>query len=699
MTKRKIHKSTSGPGKIPMIKAYIFFILLFFFGFAIILKALHIQITEGAELKENYQKKRIKIFETEAMRGNILAADGSLLATSLPIYEVRWDAIVDGLGDSVFRANVSGLALRLSRIFGDKTEWQYKQALIKARKEKNRGLLIRRQVSHDELLELKTFPIFNLGRFGGGMIAVRSNKREYPYGILGKRSIGYVKPGATDTSKVGIDGFYDQYLRGIPGKEMKQYAGNEFWRPIYAASDVEPQDGNDVITTIEPYLQDVAHNALLNQLKSSSAVKGTVVLMEVKTGEIKAIVNLSYHSRTDTYIENYNLAVGEAFEPGSTFKTLSMMIALEDSYISINDSVETGDGWTMFHGKTMRDAHPIGVTGWLSPEECMIFSSNVGVSKIIYDQYTGREWDFYRGMEKTGILNRTEIDILGEPRPGVKNPDDRNWSKITLPWMAIGYELTVTPLQILSFYNAIANNGKYIQPLLVKEVRSLDKVIKTFEYKERKQPICSKKTLQIIKNYLEGVVEKGTAINIRNNNYKIAGKTGTAKVNESGKYVNSYNASFAGYFPADNPKYSCIVVIYKPTVGGYYASQVAAPVFKEISDVVYASRLDIHPESYNIAQLSNRINDISFTIPDQLSERLKIDPNSWDHTSGKSFCEFHNINVLPDFTGLSASDALFVLENMGLQVTIKGRGVVKKQSLPPGRSFRTGDHIYLTMSI
>jgi len=701
MKNRKNHQTNFGPGKTSMNKAYFFFILLFVFGFAVIIKALQIQLVEGAELKENYQKKRIKVFETEAMRGNILAADGSLLATSLPNYEIRWDAAVEHLPDSVFNANVSALALRLSRLFRDKTEWEYKQLLIKSRRDKNRGLLIQRDVSHEKLQELKTFPIFNRGRFKGGMIADRTYKREYPYGVLANRTIGYVKEGAADTARVGIDGFYDHYLRGVPGQEMKQYVGNSFWRPVYASTDVEPQDGCDVVTTIDPLLQDVAHNALLKQLMISSAEKGTVILMDVKTGEIKAIVNLVYNKSRNEYSENYNLAVGEAFEPGSTFKTLSLMIALEDGYLKANDSVETGSGWTVFHGKTMRDTHPIGVTGWLSPEECLVFSSNVGVSKIIYDQYTGREWDFYRGLEKLGILSKTGVDILGEPTPGIKKPDDRQWSKITLPWMSIGYEVTVTPLQMLSVYNTIANDGKFVQPRLVKEVRLSDKVVKTFDSKEARKPVCSKKTLGTIRGYLEGVVEEGTARIVKNDNYKIAGKTGTAKVNEGGQYVSLYNASFAGYFPADNPKYSCIVVIYKPTYGSYYASRVAAPVFKEIADVVYARQFDIHPDNYDIARLKQNPKDMPAAIADQLSNKLGIDALAWKtgNSSGMSFTEFYQITALPDFTGLGASDALFVLENMGLQVTIKGRGVVKKQSLPPGRSFRQGDHIYLTMDI
>jgi cell division protein FtsI (penicillin-binding protein 3) len=433
-------------------------------------------------------------------------------------------------------------------------------------------------------------------------------------------------------------------------------------------------------------LQDVAENALMKQLISHDAKKGTVVLMEVETGEIKALANLVLNERDKTYNETYNLAVGEAFEPGSTFKIASLMVAMEDGTLDKVDSVEIGDGWTMFHGKTMKDSHLIDEDGWLTPEECLVFSSNVGISRIIYDNYTGRAWDFYNGLTDMFPMEATGIEIHGEPNPGIKNPDNRNWSMVTLPWMSIGYEMTITPLQMLTFYNAIANDGVMVKPQLVKYISEAGRMTETFEPEVIKKSICSEKTLKMARQYLEGVVEWGTARNIKNDIYKIAGKTGTAKVNENGVYIPKYNASFAGYFPASNPKYSCIVVIYQPNDGHYYATQVAAPVFKEIADIVYATEINIHPEKKR---------DEHLLIAD--GKRVSRPTTNVDSTL--SYAEFMKKKTIPDVKGMSASDAIYLLENMGLTVRVKGRGLVKKQSLEPSYAYRKGDHIYLNLEI
>ena len=664
-----------------MVRTYFVFILLFIFAVGVVIKAAHIQIFEGPELKERARKMEFKYTETEALRGNIYSADGSLLATSVPIFEIRFDAASPLIPDQLFNDSVSHLAYYLSKMFGDRTNWGYKQYLIRGRKDGNRYLAIRKNVTWDQLAEIKKFPIFNRGKYRGGLIAERQIRREYPFGILAKRAIGYTRTNSNDTILVGLEGYYDEHLRGTPGRQLRQRMANRAWRPVYSENDIDPQNGRDVITTIDTYLQDVAENALLRQLKNHDAEKGTVVLMEVKTGEIRAMANLVLNEKDKTYNEIYNLAVGEAFEPGSTFKMASLMIAMDDGTLAGIDSVEIGDGWTMFHGKTMKDSHLIDADGWLTPEECLVFSSNVGISRIIYDNYTGREWDFYNGLKKLFPMEATGIEIHGEPNPGIKDPDSRHWSKVTLPWMSIGYEMTVTPLQMLTFYNAIANNGKMVKPRLVKSINDAGTDIESFDPEVIKSNICSPKTLSMARKYLEGAVEHGTARNIKNDIYKIAGKTGTAKVNKDGEYIPEYNASFAGYFPASNPKYSCIVVIYRPNEGGYYATQVAAPVFKEIADIVYATEIDIHPEK-------------KFDRHELIAENRVIRADSID-----TFDEFMHLNTIPDVLGMGAKDAVYLLENMGLVVRVKGRGLVKKQSLEPGYKFRKGDHIYLNLEI
>ncbi len=689
-------KVGAGPGKESMARVYFVFILLFIFGVGIIFQAAQIQIFEGGELNERAKEMEYKYLETEAMRGNIFASDGSLLATSIPIFEIRFDASSPHISQKLFNDSISHLAYYLSKMFGDRTNWGYKQYLIEARKKGNRYLLLQRNVTYDQLSEINKFPILNRGKYKGGLIAERKIRREYPFGILAKRTVGYARTNGQDSVLVGLEGYCNHELSGIPGRQLRQRMANNAWRPVFSDNDIESQNGRDIITTIDTYLQDVAENALMQQLRLSEAEKGTVVLMEVKTGEIKAIANLVHNPADDSYNETYNLAVGESFEPGSTFKLASMMVAQEDGTLDKVDSVEITDGWTMYHGRTMQDVHLIDQDGWITPQECMVHSSNVGVSRIIYDHYTGREWDFYRGLKKLFPTETTGIEIYGEAKPNIKNPDDRNWSMVSLPWMSIGYEITVTPLQMLTFYNAVANDGVMVKPHLIKGISEGGIVQETFGTEVLRKSICSEKTLRVAQSWLKDVVEEGTASNIRNNIYSIAGKTGTAKVNENGKYIAKYNASFAGYFPTENPKYSCVVVIYRPNQGGYYATKVAAPVFKAIADIVYATQMDIHPENTTapsdwLAKAENNKNG------DQLIAQLGLDENG--QTGKEGFKDFTNQKTVPDVMGLGAKDALFILENLGLTVKIRGRGVVKKQSLEPGRVIRKGDHIYLSMEI
>ncbi|MCK9271172.1 MAG: transpeptidase family protein [Bacteroidales bacterium] len=689
-----------GPGKQSMGRTYFVFILMLLGGLLIMGRALKVQLVEGGELRANAHKMDYRFFDSESMRGNIYATDGSLLATSVPIFEIRMDAASDLIPDKLFNDSVGYLASHLANMFGDRTHWGYKQWLIKGRKAGNRYLAIQKNVTYDQLAKIRCMPILNRGKYSGGLIAERTTRREYPFGILAKRTIGYTLINGKDSLLVGLEGAFNDYLQGQSGRQLKQRMANSAWKPVYNELNIEPIDGKDIITTINTHLQDVAESALMKQLRLHDAEKGTVVLMEVQTGEIKAIANLNYDEATGDYTEMYNLAVGEAIEPGSTFKLASFMVAMEAGALARIDSVNIGNGNIVFHNRTMRDSHRIKENGWLTPEECLVYSSNAGVSKIIYDSFVGREWDFYKGLQKIFPMEATGINISGEPTPGIKNPDNPHWSKVTLPWMSIGYELTVTPLQMLTFYNAVANNGVMVRPRLVKSVSEAGIITKTFEPEIIKKKICSDKTIATARKYLEGVVENGTGRNVRNAVYKIAGKTGTSKVNEHGRYIAKYNASFVGYFPADNPKYSCIVMIYRPKEGGYYASQVAAPVFKEIADIVYSLDLDIHPADYN-AYLENIIEMATDTISDKLLPFLAGANEALlaGHVRREEFSSQIQDEQIPDVSGLSAGDAIFMLENMGLVVKIKGRGLVKRQSLVPGYVFRKGDHIYLNLEI
>lgn len=700
----KPQKEDTGPGQASMVRVYFVYVMMMLFALAIIFRAVHIQIFEASDLNIAAEEREFRFDDNiEALRGSIYSYDGRLMATSIPVFEVRMDVASHHISDQDFNDSVSWLAYGLSKTFGDFTNWEYKQRLIEARKKGNRYFLIQRNVTFDQLTQLQQMPIFNRGKHRGGMITIRSTRREYPFDMLAKRTIGYYldHPIPSERVLVGLEGQYNEYLQGAKGRQLMQRMAFGAWKPIAHVNNIEPVNGKDVVTTINSYLQDVAHNSLLDQLQLHAAEKGTVVLMEVKTGEIRAMVNLMLDPVDGQYKEVYNMAVGELFEPGSTFKLPSLMVAVEDGIVQKIDSVYIGAGYTTFNNREMKDSHKIDPDGWITPEECMIFSSNVGISRIIYDNYNGKNKDFYQGLTHMFPPEKTGIDIPGESTPFIKNPnlkDDRNyWSAVTLPWMSIGYEVLITPLQMLTFYNAVANNGKMVKPMMVKEIREGGTTVKEFKPEVIKKSICSEQTIKIVQSYLEQTVERGTAKNVQNADYKIAGKTGTAKINEGGKYISKYNASFVGYFPADDPKFSCIVVIYKPNQGAFYASQVAAPVFKEIADMVYAFEYTIDPQNkQEFIAHSTMYNAPPKKVPEQIGDTLAM---LLDTEQRHPLPVEERPDALPDVTGLGARDAVYLLENLGLVVKLMGKGMVKKQSLTPGIPYKTGDHIYLTLEI
>jgi cell division protein FtsI (penicillin-binding protein 3) len=437
----------------------------------------------------------------------------------------------------------------------------------------------------------------------------------------------------------------------------------------------------------------------MRHIEKHQAEKGTAILMEVKTGEIKAIANLQLDEKDGQYKEIYNIAVGELIEPGSTFKLPSMMVALENGWIGKTDSVEIGDGWTVYHNRTMKDSHLIDADGWLTPYESFVYSSNVGVSRIIYDNAGDDPWTFVNTLKKIFYSENLNVEIQGGQPANINTPKSKTWSKVSLPWISIGYELTVTPLHLLAFYNAVANNGKLVKPRFVKEIQEAGVTIEEFETEVLSDKICSDKTIALARRYLEGVVQNGTAKNIKNAVYTIAGKTGTAQIAEDGKYIKKYNASFAGYFPADQPKYSCMVLIHKPNGGSFYATTVAAPVFKEIADVVYATQLDIHPDGDDQTVKTLYAGYNGPVSQDEWLEKFGFEPEIVSGSKPESFDEFVSSKKIPDVRGMGVSDAVFILENLGLKTKITGKGIVKSQSISAGSPVKRGDEIYLTLEM
>ena len=583
----------------------VIYMVMLSFAFLILGKIIYLQIIEGGKWKEKAQTLTLKDITIESNRGDILATDGRLLASDVPYYEIRMDTRSTGMDDASFNKNIDSLAFCLSDLFRDKSAIQYKNELVKARKDGERFHLIKRRVNYNQLKKLKTFPLFRLGQYKGGFIALQTNLRIQPHGSLASRTIGRTTKGEGG-NVVGIEGAFDKELKGVEGVRLMQRINGNIWMPVHDGNEVEPKDGMDVVTTIDVDIQDVAESALLKQLMRHEAHHGTAVLMEVSTGEIKAMANLERNSKGQ-YKESYNYAIGESRAPGSTFKLASVIALLEDGFVDLDDTLNTGDGVIQYYDKKITDTKP-GGHGILTVQEIFEVSSNVGISKLVTNYYSGAEEKFINRLYSLNLNNRLGISIKGEGEPEIKYPGDKLWSGVSLPQMSIGYEVRLTPLQTLTLYNAVANDGKMVKPKFAKALMYHGDVVKTFDTEVLKQSICSRSTLRKVKKMLEGVVERGTARNLKNENYKIAGKTGTAQIAslETGYTVKSkisYQASFAGYFPADNPKYSCIVVVNAPSRNVYYGNLVAGPVFKEIADKVYATNFEMH-ESLNLANMN-----------------------------------------------------------------------------------------------
>ncbi len=680
------------------------------FGLAIILKVLHIQFIEGDELLAEAQKQSMKYFSVEAVRGNICAEDGSLLMTSVPIFDVRMDVASPLITNTYFNNNVGALAGALANLFHDKTRYQYKKNLIQARRRGNRYYLIKRNVTYEQLKKLRTFPIFERGKYRGGLIITPKVKRAKPFNDLAARTLGYENE--KEKLYVGLEGAYANYLKGIEGRQLRKRINSGDWKPVYDENEVEPQDGKDIITTIDVDIQDVAESSLLEHLILNKAAWGCAVLMEVQTGEIKAIANLKRNA-DGTYSEVYNYAVGYAVEPGSTFKLPSLIAAIEDGYYDLDDTIDIGKGYVVYHGLTVRDTH-FGGNSKMTVRETLEHSSNVGVSKLIYKAYKKNPQKYIDRIYSFHLNEPLGVEIPGEATPYIKDTKSKSWSAVSLPFMSYGYELQLTPLQILAFYNAIANNGTLVKPMFVKEVRQGGETIEKFSPTIIDKSICSPSTVEKAKEMLEGVVQNGTAQSLKKSPFKIAGKTGTAQIARPGGGYDktNYNASFVGYFPADDPKFSCIVVISKPSTGRYYASSVAVPVFRDIANKVYATNLDIQVDreyladninypvystgfEEDIEKVYNELN-IPIDSASSISEwAVAVKADSAVRLKTKIIKE----NVIPNVKGMGARDAVYVLENLGLKVKIQGRGFVRSQSVLPGTRVTKGREIILKLSV
>jgi cell division protein FtsI (penicillin-binding protein 3) len=651
------------------------------FLLAIIIRVVNIQYVQGEKYKKLSTELTIKQDTIRANKGNVYASDGNLLATSMSKYTIRIDVVAVKSG--TFEKNIVALSKELSAMLGKPLEY-YQNKLRTAKKRNNRYLLIARNVGYNDYLRMKKFPIFNLGVYRGGFIAEHKTVRAHPIGKIAERTIGY----DDFRGEAGIEGAFADFMQGENGLRWKQKIAKNQWKPISDVNEKEPIDGHDVITTIDVNIQDITHHALLRQLEYFEADHGCAVVMETATGEIKAISNLGRTSE-GKYYEKRNYAVWESHEPGSTFKLASLMAALDDKVIDTSTVVDTERGKIYIHNKKVEDSKRGGY-GKISAARVFEVSSNVGIVKLIKEHYDDKPEKFISKLEKYGFTKPVGFKIKGEGLPYVPSPKDKKrWNKISLEWMSWGYGVSITPMQTLMFYNAVANNGIMVKPRFVKELRRQDKTEKVFKTEVVNPKIASDETLRKIRKVMENVVIKGTAKNIYSPNFSMAGKTGTAKKfitrhrNDKGEIISGhysskhYVASFAGFFPADKPKYSCIVVVHDPNKEkGYYGATVAAPIFKEIAQKIYTTT-PIDNQSVNDKTEFAAINK-------QYKKYNKVINREY--------------SKVPNVKGMSGMDAVSLLENIGLKVKFSGVGKVNYQSIKKGTILVKGLIITLKLS-
>ncbi len=689
-----------------LIRVRIAFLGVVLFAICVAAKIGHIQVIEGEKWSKMAEEIMFDYRKVKATRGNIYSDNGSLLATSLPFYKVAIDPTL--VKKEIFDKGIDSLALLIARFYKDKPASEYKQMLKDARATGKQYVVInRKQINYQAKKDMQSWPIFRLGRYKGGVIFEKMDVRYRPFSNLSRRTVGYVNE---DGDGAGLEYSFDEALGGQDGEALFQKIAGGTWKPVFDANNIRATDGYDIQTTIDINLQDVAETSLHRHMALHDADEGTVVVMEVKTGHIKAISNLS-RDGNGNYSEQFNHAVGGSIEPGSTFKLVTMMALLEDTNIELSDSIKTGNGEHTFYNKKVRDHHDGGF-GTITIKQAFELSSNVAMAKLVDQHFGLKPEKFIDYIDKLKLSKPLGLQITGEAYPKIKRPKEKGWSGITLPWMSYGYGLEMSPLHTLALFNAVANDGKMIKPMFVTSVLRADKEKQHFETEVINSKICSNKTLNQLKLLLDGVVENGTAKNLKDAHYRIAGKTGTAQILENGKYTRKYITSFVGYFPAHAPKYSAIVVVKNPKGWQQYGNNVAGPVFKEIADNIYSRDIQLHLAMEKKKVLEPGVFPVirggkqdELTM---LANELGVSTHStteeeWVKAtrSGSAVIWKKNVagqEMVPDVVGMTFRDALYLLEKSGLRVVYEGKGRVSEQSLPPGTRFGKGARISIKLS-
>lgn len=682
------------------------FIAVMLFAIAVVVKISHIQFAEGKKWADMGERISFDYKRVKATRGNIYSDNGSLLATSLPFYKIAFDATLPK--DEIFKKGVDSLAWHMAAFFKDKSQRDYKQMLIDARSGGKQYIVIsRRKIDYQVKKMMMKWPIFREGRLRGGAIFEKMDVRYNPFSNLSRRTVGFINE---NDKGAGLEYSFNQHLGGQDGYAYYQKIAGGIWKPIFDANNVKAVNGLDLQTTLDINLQDVSETALHNAMLKHDADDGLVVVMEVKTGEVKAITNLS-RDGNGNFFEKLNFAAGMNFEPGSTFKLVTMMALLEDTNVELSDSIDIGNGSMMFYNKTVRD-HEHDGRGSISVQEAFERSSNVAMAKLVNKHFGVKPQKFIDYIDRLNLSKPLGIQLVGEPYPKIPRPGEKGWSGISLPWMSHGYGFEYSPLHTLALYNAVANDGKMIRPIFVKAVKKADDEEEAYETDVLNSKICSTATLDKLKLLLEGVVERGTAKNIKGTHYRIAGKTGTAQILENGRYNKKYVTSFAGYFPAHAPRYSAIVLIKNPRGWYQYGSSVAAPVFKEIADNIYARDINLHEpmqqkkfahgsdvlpviRAGNQEELTMLCNELGISSHSQTEEEWVRASRSGTGVDWKKNIE--GKDIVPDVKGMTFRDAIYLLEKSGLKVFYEGKGRVVQQSLDPGKRVGKGDRIFIRL--
>ncbi|MEZ7836559.1 MAG: penicillin-binding protein [Flavobacteriales bacterium] len=698
---------------------WVLFVSLCFVGIAILWRIFCIQTFEHEHWTERGAEFQHSIRNIAPARGQIQASDGSLLATSVPVYNLRWDSKCEAIKWSVYNEKFDSLCSGFAKILGGDSE-EFSRLFEEAKAKGSRAALFAKNIPFTKYKSLKSLPFVREGRYKSGFVFERKEVRKKPFGQLAKRTIGIDR----ENSRVGIELAWNKELGGVEGKQMQKRISGGTWLPVTDEFIIEPQEGLDVVTTIDMHLQDVASSALRTQLFKHDADWGVVVLMEVKTGYVRAISNLKRLEDSKGlpyYNESYNHALGTAVEPGSTFKLASLMACLESGKMGLNDVVDTKNGEYYFHDRRMRDSNwKDGGHGKISLRECFEMSSNIGSALSVKQCFSLEPQEFLDKLKRMGVTEPLGVNLVGEGIPQVySSVGEGDWSGISLTQMAIGYEVTQTPLQTLALYGAIANNGKMMRPTFVTETQRKGVAVEKFEPVVVKNKICSSSTLRDCKIMLESACApggNGTASNIFvNKPYTVAGKTGTSKIAENGGYARGrYRASFTGYFPADDPEFVCIVVIADTKSGSYYGSTIAAPVFMDLADLIYATDPSFHtisdepllalkerhlPTSKNGAREElvglYEILGVPFVQTDEEGDWVRVTTES---DNVKLTTRIFEDKAVPDVRGMGLRDALYLLENAGVKVRYEGNGTVRKQSIPAGTPLTPESTIRIELS-